>query len=119
MEIFKWLEDKSLIKSYSIHDFRKSETAYYMDLRIDFIDSSEIYIREYVDHDHRKYSFHWKKSNGELIILWDNAPHFPQLTTFPHHKHMENNEVRESHDITFDEVMKYIKERIAFESKIQ
>lgn len=34
-----------------------------------------------------KYSFHWQRSDGCLICRWDNAPHHPELSTFPHHIH--------------------------------
>ena len=33
-----------------------------------------------------KYSFHWQKENG-LIKRWDNAPHHPEIETYPHHLH--------------------------------
>lgn len=34
-----------------------------------------------------KYSFHWQRPDGYLICRWDNAPHHPELSTFPHHIH--------------------------------
>lgn len=34
-----------------------------------------------------KYSFHWQHPDGHLICRWDNAPHHPELSTFPHHIH--------------------------------
>jgi len=30
------------------------------------------------------------------IIRWDNAPHFPSVTTFPHHFHDQNDKIKES-----------------------
>ena len=30
------------------------------------------------------------------ILRWDNAPHYPNISTAPHHFHDENNMVRES-----------------------
>ena len=35
----------------------------------------------------RKYSFHWQGDGGGLIRRWDNAPHHPEISTHPHHKH--------------------------------
>ena len=32
----------------------------------------------------------------QLIFRYDNVPHFPQIKSYPHHKHVEN-EVTESH----------------------
>ena len=34
-----------------------------------------------------KYRFHWQDKEGKLIKRWDNAPHHPEIDTFPHHLH--------------------------------
>ena len=34
-----------------------------------------------------KYSFHWQRPDGSLIRRWDNAPHHPEIASFPHHVH--------------------------------
>ena len=109
MEIFKWLDDSSFVKSHYINDFRKSETVFYLNIKIYFTKNSELHVREYIDAEHRKYSFHWQSSNGDLIIRWDNAPHFPDFITFPHHKHLASGEVMESYDISLDEILNFIK----------
>ena len=108
MDIFKWLDDASLVVSYQINDFRKSDTAFYLSLKINFVDTTTLSVREYVDDSHRKYAFHWQTATGDLIMRWDNAPHFPNLTTFPHHKHLASGNVVDSHDISFQEVMQFI-----------
>ena len=108
MDIFKWLDDASLVVSYKINDFRKSDTAFYLNLQIIFIDTTILSVREYVDESHRKYAFHWQTATGDLIVRWDNAPHFPNLTTFPHHKHLASGSVVDSHDVSFQEVMQFI-----------
>lgn len=33
------------------------------------------------------YRYHAQNSVNELIFRYDNTPHFPALSTFPHHKH--------------------------------
>ena len=108
MEIFKWLDDSSFVKFHSINDFRKSEAILYLNLKIHFVNNSELHVREYLDADHRKYSFHWQSYNGDLITRWDNAPHFPDLITFPHHKHLASGEVIESYDISLEEILGFI-----------
>lgn len=85
--------------------FRKSDTGFYLNLKIVFVNDSELHVREYVDEVHRKYAFHWQNQEGELIARWDNAPHFADLGIFPHHKHLTTELVVESHDISFDEVL--------------
>jgi hypothetical protein len=34
-----------------------------------------------------KYSCHWQRADGSLIRRWDNAPHYREIVTFPHHVH--------------------------------
>ena len=108
MDVFKWLNTHEVVTSYTIQDFRRSDTAFYLNIKVMLVDDSELFVREYVDTSHRKYSFHWQTQSGKLIVRWDNAPHFPQIATFPHHKHLSTGEVAESYDISFDEVMTQI-----------
>lgn len=34
-----------------------------------------------------RYRHHWQDNAGRLIKRWDNAPHHPEVDTFPHHLH--------------------------------
>jgi len=34
-----------------------------------------------------KYRHHWQNREGIPIKRWDNAPHHPQVASFPHHLH--------------------------------
>jgi len=34
-----------------------------------------------------KYRHHWQNQAGVLIKRWDNAPHHPQVASFPDHLH--------------------------------
>ncbi|MCE7063674.1 DUF6516 family protein [Dyadobacter sp. CY326] len=112
MEIFKWLDDKSLVAAYTINDFRELSESYYLNLEIRFKDDSILYVKEFIEPTRRKYAFHWQKKTGELIVRWDNAPHFPQLSTFPHHKHFGNGSVEESTDISIEDVLMYIQKAL-------
>ena len=38
-----------------------------------------------------KYHFHWQDQNSQLIKRWDNAPHHPEIETFPDHVHVGPN----------------------------
>ncbi|MFZ1757037.1 MAG: DUF6516 family protein [Caldilineaceae bacterium] len=37
--------------------------------------------------DKIRYAFHYQSAEGTLIFRYDNAPHHPDLSTFPAHKH--------------------------------
>jgi hypothetical protein len=68
--------------------------------RMIFFDNSVLSFREYVNSNFEPierytYSFHYFK-NEQLIFRYDNTPHFPQLKTFPHHKHLSDGTVIES-----------------------
>jgi hypothetical protein len=57
----------------------------------------------------RKYAYHWQDSNGKLITRWDNAPDW-DVATFPHHKHVgQDNVVEPSFERTLEQVLAYIR----------
>ena len=112
MAIFKWLnDDDRLIKRYIIHDLRESVEMHYVNIEVHLRDSSQLFIKEFKQLNRRKYAFHWRKNSGELIVRWDNAPHFPKLSNFPHHKHLADSSVKESYDIPLEDVLQYIADR--------
>ncbi len=54
-----------------------------------------------------KYSYHLQDALGKLILRYDNAPHFPEISTYPHHKHTQQN-VESSGEISSIEFLKLI-----------
>jgi hypothetical protein len=39
---------------------------------------------------HLDYRYHFQDQQNNLIFRYDNTPHFPDLKSFPHHKHLKN-----------------------------
>src|SRR4030042_3872133 len=37
---------------------------------------------------HLGYRYHCQDKENNLVFRYDNTPHFPELKTFPHHKHL-------------------------------
>lgn len=37
------------------------------------------------------YKFHYQQADGTLCFRYDNSPHYPNLSTFPDHKHVGNS----------------------------
>ncbi len=35
-----------------------------------------------------RYAYHYQNGSGEVIFRYDNAPHYPNIITYPHHKHV-------------------------------
>lgn len=36
------------------------------------------------------YRYHFQDEQNNLIFRYDNTPHFPDLPSYPHHKHLPN-----------------------------
>lgn len=52
----------------------------------------------------KKYKYNLRDNNNQLVFRYDNVPHFPTISTFPHHKHSEK-EVLESKEPDLFEVL--------------
>jgi hypothetical protein len=113
MEIFNWLNNNEFIEDYKILEYWTKPDKFYLKLKIKFFDHSELHTREHLSSELRAYSFHWQTSDELLITRWDNAPHHPEISSYPHHIHdgSENN-VKEGFDISFGDVLKYIFDKL-------
>ena len=64
---------------------------------------------------HLKYRFHLMNVNDEIVFRYDNAPHHPEIATYPHHKHVKGGEVpRRSEEVGLKEVLLEIEGMIKF-----
>ncbi|MBE9112423.1 hypothetical protein IQ273_23805 [Nodosilinea sp. LEGE 07298] len=60
----------------------------------DFVEASEFFYIRNDGIEQQRYRYQWMDANQQqLKKRWDNAPHFPNIETFPHHVHVnqENN----------------------------
>lgn len=39
------------------------------------------------------YRYHFQDKHNRLIFRYDNTPHFPDLSSFPHHKHLPSDTI--------------------------
>jgi hypothetical protein len=39
---------------------------------------------------HLRYRYHLQDKGKNLVFRYDNTPHFPNLKSFPHHKHLKD-----------------------------
>lgn len=68
-----------------------------------------LHITEAFGKGYRSYSYHLQKKD-KLVRRWDNAPHWPELKTFPHHVHLSGErDVRESPELFIEDVLEEIK----------
>ena len=115
MSFKDWLDQHPLINQYSILEHSAVDDAIFLKLRLQLIDNSVLFTKEYTDNSSRKYAFHWQHNDGRWLIRWDNVPHFPKLASFPHHKHdyQSGSEiVTDSFNITLSEVLAYIRTQL-------
>jgi hypothetical protein len=35
-----------------------------------------------------RYAYHYQNESAEVIFRYDNAPHYPNILTYPYHKHV-------------------------------
>ena len=49
---------------------------------------SEKLIEEGIQLRKVEYVYHYQQQDGTLIFRYDNVPHYPNLPTHPHHKHI-------------------------------
>lgn len=56
-----------------------------------FVDGTVLHFREFVNvqqgSERYMYVYQYQRADGTLIFRYDNTPHFPDLPSFPHHKH--------------------------------
>ncbi len=39
---------------------------------------------------HLSYRYHFQDGQNNLVFRYDNTPHFQEIESFPHHKHIQN-----------------------------
>ena len=111
MEIFGYLENSGIVKEYVIIDFKSFQEGFFIKIKARLTDDTLLFISEYVDSDERNYSYHLQDINNELIMRIDNAPYHTEISTFPHHIHI-NNSIIENILISSEEILNFIKSNL-------
>ena len=109
--IISALRESNLFSSIDVVELIDEDPVKLIRIKAKVLDGTILYVTELHTRNYQKYSYHWQKENGELIIRWDNKPHWKNLKTFPHHRH-EKDKVYSSHMVNIDDVIKTIKERV-------
>lgn len=76
------------------------------DTRLEFVAVKDADVSENI-----KYRYQYMDKDHTMIFRYDNAPHHPHIPTFPHHKHVDEGDVKESHEPTLDDVLLEIAQR--------
>ncbi|MFZ5923028.1 MAG: toxin-antitoxin system TumE family protein [Chloroflexota bacterium] len=84
---------------FNIVPQRREEEFAFIIGEIKFSDDTLLHFREYVELKEGeaprryKYAYHYQRTDETIILRHDNARHFPNLPTAPHHKHIGETEV--------------------------
>lgn len=109
------LDENPNVSKYEVLVHEHTADKFQLKLRIEFTDKSVLYTNEYIGNLIRKYAFQWQTVNSSWLVRWDNVPHFPKLSSFPHHKHdyrSGSEIVTDSFDISLAEVLTYIHDQL-------
>jgi len=74
-----------------------------------------LHINEALGRSFRRYSYHVQKG-ARMVRRWDNAPHWPDMKTFPHHLHLESEmSALECREVFVEDVLNEMKAIIRLE----
>jgi Family of unknown function (DUF6516) len=107
----------AIVRRYEVIQYEVEGLHVRLKVRVFLVDESQLHVRETVlSGQRRKYAYHWQDQTGRLRIRWDNAAHWPEIETHPHHKHVGNeHSVTASEATILEEVLAVIRAQIARE----
>lgn len=80
----------ALVVAVSYLTHRLDSTVEQFKAEVQLVDGSRLYINEvYIDGELRKYAYYRLTPGGEILQGWDNAPHHPEVASYPHHLHQQ------------------------------
>jgi len=83
------------IRSRSVESRRFSDRRGRVKITIVFEDSSQLVLAQVIDLEQAdpigKYAYHYQDCGGGLIFRYDNKQHYPDLPTYPDHKHQPDD----------------------------
>ncbi len=107
------LQKSKIVSDLNILNFVDEEDIQVFYIKAILTNKSILFVRELATSSESKYSYHWQTKSGKLICRWDNAPHYLNIKTFPHHKHENTKEnVLPSDEITLEKVLMVIEKKI-------
>ena len=92
-DIEKTIASSSIVLSSNIQKyFGPALETVYLKGHLLIIDSSILEISIFATESRNtlsidKYRLHYMNSTGQMLFRYDNAPHHPEVDTYPHHKH--------------------------------
>mgnify|MGYP001025598792 FL=1 len=108
------LEYKHIIRSISVLKSVDRLLFSKLQLQVDLNDGSQLFIREIIiENILSEYSYHWQDTEGALICRWDKQEHHLNITSYPYHKHLNNeNNILACDERNLKDVLAYVESLI-------
>lgn len=108
------IQKHKCVKEMEVIEFIEERDLYYFKIKTILQDNSILYIREVVTPLEDKYSYHWVSPEEKFLLRWDNAPHWREIETYPHHLHQgSEEEVGPSSKVAIIDVLDWIMDQIS------
>ncbi|MBX3001241.1 MAG: hypothetical protein KF893_22160 [Caldilineaceae bacterium] len=100
----------ALFKSWRVVRYEQEGSSYLLQLSAILADDSRLELPDYLFTDgSRTYAYQWIESDNRLRRRWDNAPHWPTISTTPHHCHLADQVMPEPSTVTnIEELMLFL-----------
>jgi hypothetical protein len=117
LNIEKIITSHKLILLHQIKYRQLSPSTGYIKTEITFLDFSQCAIFEFIRIENQKikiekYRYHYMNSHNRLLFRYDNASHYNNVNTYPHHKHISHTEVIPSTQKSFSNILSEIEKTI-------
>jgi len=118
-QLLALLDESPIIKGYRTVELKiVDQETFSVKVRAKITDEFSLQIRYLQDEEFVRYSY--QLFTTRAILRWDNAEHFPEISSFPHHFHDEEGkrhgsklkgELLSDVQVVLVEVEKYLKEK--------
>ncbi|MEK9149024.1 MAG: DUF6516 family protein, partial [Candidatus Desantisbacteria bacterium] len=113
-EVINLLNQSKIVSRMQVLELVDEHSVQSVKIKTMLIDGSSLFIHETISERGSKYSYHWQTADNKLLLRWDNSPHYKEIETFPHHKHVGKN-IEASHKVSIEEVLGCIEAEIKAE----
>jgi hypothetical protein len=101
-----------VVKYRDVRTEKRTPTEGFLRGDVSFKDGSRLHFRELVTTEPGiqlvSYTYHYMRADGTMLFRYDDADHFPNLPSAPHHKHIGENDVAASPPPDLQSVLKEI-----------
>lgn len=102
----------NLIVHIHSYEHRRRETVEQFKAVAQLADGSRLHINEvWIAGQLKKYAYYWLSPTGDILQGWDNAPHHPEIETYPNHTHYAGS-IYPSDIQTLSQVLSFLRGRI-------